>query len=445
MFVISILPKNDAELVSDFAKAKVHADLVEIRLDHLLDNELLKRCAREASCIFTFPKVVNEEEILNVASLSPKWLMLDSKTDPALFSSLRKRYPEVGLIASFHDHEKTPDSLEAIAESLSHLDVSMIKIVTYARSSLDSLRMLSFLKASLRPLIAFCMGEKGTFSRLLAPIFGSKMTFSSLDHKPTAPGQLSFTESYHLRSLNCETKLYGLVGSPVSHSLSHKTHNAFFQKLGVNALYVKMDIEKEEFDAAFPLIEALGFSGLSVTRPLKDAFGSPINTIRFSRDGPAFLNSDGLGMLEAIGEVFGKKMLILGAGATGYAIAKEALKRGAEVFIANRTASRAEKVAQELGCNAVSWQFTHPYDILVNATNVELDVETLHPGAIVADVIWPKKTRLLEKAERSGHRIVTGFEMWKNQALHQFRFWFPEKTEILEQVWQVIALGTIFE
>ena len=298
----------------------------------------------------------------------------------------------------------------------------MCKLVTHANSSLDALRMLSVVKEQNRPVIGFCMGDIGAFSRILAPACGSRISYMSLPVRPTAPGQ------YPVGSILAKTssEIYALIGNPVSHSLSHITHNAVFQRNGIDAVYVKIALDKDQIDEAMTYFHKLQFKGFSVTTPLKQYFGA--NTVRFDAGKMAIFNTDGIGMLDAIEakrKVAGKTVLILGAGATAESIAREAIKRNATVIISNRTHEKAALLADILGCKSCFWKESLHYDILINATTVYDDpfFDDIPPEALVADVISTKKTALLQLAIKKGSEIVSGHEMWVRQASFQFHFW----------------------
>jgi len=113
------------------------------------------------------------------------------------------------------------------------------------------------------------MGEKGAFSRVLGPIVGNFIDYTS--DAGTGPGQLSqkeLCETYRYRSLNSQTEIYGLIGDPVEHSQGHIYHNKAFQHH--NKVYVKMCVTPDELPLFMQCIKKLNFRGLSVTMPLKE-------------------------------------------------------------------------------------------------------------------------------------------------------------------------------
>lgn len=438
MLCISICPKDEQELRHDFARAKAYKECIELRLDHFscLPLALLKELAPS---MLTVQDSQQEEMALQFASLEPQWLVLPYDMPEAVFREIKGKWPKVKIIAAYHDYEKTEHNLEAIFYECHKLPCDMVKMVTQACSSVDALRMLVFLKnhADLFPLTAFCMGEHGSFSRIVASLYGSKITFCSIEGKPTASGQLSvdeLLETYHFQKIDRDTALFALIGYPITHSPSYVTHNALFRKTGRNAVYVKIPLQLTEFEQGFSLLRQLGIRGMSVTRPLKGCFQPSSNTV-LCDDEVVTGNTDGIGMVEAIeeyGNVTGKKLLIIGAGPTAYAIAKEALCRGASVTIVNRTEKKAEKMARDLGCEACGVDISMiSYDVLVNATCVGaigeetcLPITDLREGTIVADVVISREdTSLIQMAKKQGLQTISGIEMWLRQAAYQFHFW----------------------
>lgn len=437
MLCASIRPQSEQEFTEDFhTAAKQGVDLIEVRVDGFshIPFDLLKKHAA-SNVLFSMGKLRSKELLHKLADLYPGFL--DVPHDLPLIPTVRQKYPKIRLIASYHDYEKTPDNLESILSELKTLKADYIKIVTFAQNSLDGVRLLSFLQKTDENIACFCMGEKGSFTRVLAPLYGSKITYACLPSKPTAEGQLSCDElltTYHFRKLARSTTPYALVGDPLALSPSHITHNALFRNLGQDAVYVKIPLTKEEAQEGFRFFADLGFGGLSVTHPLKRAFSDGVyNTVCWKETKATFCNTDGVGMLDAIeqhGAVFGKKMLLLGAGATAYSIAKEAILRGADLIITNRTEVKAKAVASELCCRHVPWNLDAlpEYDILINATTVgmqgeKIGIREIRKNSVVADCILRKDTDLLTLAAARGATIVRGLEMWLRQAAYQFCFW----------------------
>lgn len=462
---------KDAE--KQIAEAIPHADLVELRLDcfHELDLSALQSLLANYQIPFLFTLrdqsqggnyARSEEErlkdILLLAQLNPDYLDIESHVPTAFIEGLLERHPKVKLILSYHDFVETPKELDAIFYAMQSKPAYFYKIATMAHSTLDMLRMLICVQASDKRLIGISMGEFGVPSRIIGSVVGSPITYACLDiAQKTAPGQISaqlLNECYHYRHLNPSTILYCLIGDPIKQSISEITHNALFHALGKNAVYIKMLVHTEEMDEFFRLIKQLPFRGLSVTMPHKEqvmeyvdetdemarSIGA-VNTLLIEDGRIKAINTDGIGALNAVEKhrmVAGKKVILLGAGGAAKAIAYEASKRGAELVILNRKADRAEDLAEHFsgigGALDLMKQYREQgYDVLVNSTPIAMpiDAKDLLDKALVMDIkIKPMDNQFLKSAQEMGCQVIYGYEMFVEQALGQFSFWFPEEFDI---------------
>lgn len=326
-------------------------------------------------------------------------------------------------IPTYHNFDETPKDLDAIVSSLKQSPI--VKIATKANCVTDSLRMLDIVNRYSH-VAGMCMGHHGEITRILAPIYGSPLTFSSVG-LPSAPGQIeaeTLVRQYRFRSLNPKTKIYGLIGNPVVQSPSHVTHNSYFYKNKKDAVYIKMCLEEKELPLFFDLVKKLDFKGLSVTLPFKeklfdyidyidckaDLIGA-VNTLKIE-NGILGFNTDGDGALDVLEKrvlVKGLKVVILGAGGSSKAIAYEAKKRGAHVFVCSRRYGNLTKIP--------------PYDVLITTLPVEIDHEPI-AGSIVFDINFKRKTSyLMKKAALKGCQLIFGEEMFDAQAGFQFSKW----------------------
>ncbi len=355
-------------------------------------------------------------------------------------------------LCSYHHFEETPKDLSTLLASMMQRKTDVYKIATLAHSTLDALRMLKFVKEKTAEgikICGICMGERGQISRILAPVFGSAINYAVID-QPCAPGQLKLkelSEIYHYYALNQDTAVYGLIGDPIVQSPSQMTHNAFFRKQGLNAVYVKMQLTKEELPAFFPLAKELGIRGLSVTIPLKEAvipfldeidplameIGA-VNTILFENGKLKGFNTDASGALDAIEAklpVQDKKIVLLGAGGSAKAIAFEAKRRGALVTLLARRPEHAQSIRDVdlKKFEEVEAVFKDGYDILINCTPEmsPVDPRFILEKTVIMDINTKHRdTPLLLEAQNKGCTIVYGYEMFMNQAIGQFKLWFRD-------------------
>jgi shikimate dehydrogenase len=253
-----------------------------------------------------------------------------------------------------------------------------------------------------------------------------------------------------------------LLGDPVEGSLSPAMHNAAFRELGMAAVYVAVGVPKDFLEDMVNGIRSLGVRGFNVTIPHKiavidlldelddSAFSvEAVNTVVNSQGRLIGYNTDGVGALRALeerlGQVKGKRVLLLGAGGAARAIAYALAKEGCEVTVANRTLSKAEALAsivkrrlnRELPVIPLERseleQALREAEVLVNATSVGMypnmketlvTADMLRPGVAVMDIVYkPPRTRLLQEAEKAGATVINGLGMLVHQAGLSFRIW----------------------
>ncbi len=341
------------------------------------------------------------------------------------------------LILSYHNFEKTPENLDEILQNMKRIsNAKFYKIATMARSSLDSIRMLDFVKNN-PGVIGLCMGELGQITRILAPVFETPIMYVASPN--SALGQVPLDvllEVYHFRKLHVKTPLYGLIGDPVSQSPGHLYHNVAMQGKEV---YCKIPLEAKELSSFFQYARRLPFQGLSVTIPHKEAvlpfldeiddeakqIGA-VNTISLRGGRLIGSNTDGRAVLELLGNIRGKKIFILGAGGAARAAAYATCRAGGEVTLLNRTEERAKILASEFGCKYGPLEaLQESYDILINttATGMPISSEDIQPGKLVIDLSLKAPSLLLEEALKKGCRVIRGLEVYFAQAAMQRATW----------------------
>jgi shikimate dehydrogenase len=259
------------------------------------------------------------------------------------------------------------------------------------------------------------------------------------------------------------TRVAGVIGDPVRHSLSPAIHNAAFAALGLDWAYLAFEVPEGAAGLAVGGMRALGIEGLSVTMPHKaavipaldalsaeaEALGS-VNCI--SRDGPGLLgdSTDGPGFLDALRidegvEPAGLRCVVVGAGGAGRAVARALGQAGAgAVVVVNRSEDPARRAAALAGPTGVVGRAEDvaEADIVVNATPLGMgvvvgthgepeplpvDVARLGAGQLVVDLVYhPASTPLLRAARDAGATAVGGLGMLIHQAAHAFRRWTGE-------------------
>jgi len=386
-------------------------------------------------------------------NLNFSYVDIEYDASKSFFRWVKKYCPHVKIICSYHNMENTPEDLNAIFLLMKEVDPYIYKIATWAISSIDSLRMLLFVREKAKEgykISGICMGEKGRITRILSPVFNGYFSFAKLDEN-TAGGQFNvdiMEKRYGYSFLNEESSIFALIGKDVSKSYSHKIHNKIFSLDHFKNVYVKIPLEKEELPVFFHLMQKMPFKGLSITAPYKttclellDGLDRETKEIHAANTAINLkgkwigYNTDGGGavdLLEKRGLIKDKRIVVLGAGGSARAICYEAKKRGAKVTVVNRTKSRAMLLAKEMKIKGAGFDDLQDicetgYDIIINATS-SLDPlleKFFLPGKISLDMnANPQWTPFLLKAKERGCLLFFGIEVFIFQAKKQFDLWF---------------------
>jgi len=281
-----------------------------------------------------------------------------------------------------------------------------------------------------------------------------------------------------------QTRLLGIVGWPVEHTLSPAMHNSAFAALGLNSVYLALPVPPEKLEAALLGLAALGFRGANVTVPHKEsvmqyleettpaaqAMGA-VNTILVAEDGRMIGdNTDSAGFLAALHaarfDPRGRRVLVLGAGGAARAVVYALARSGARVTVLNRTLASAAALvlylapavpAGSLSARPLTNDFlaeeATQADLLVNATTVGMwphDDSSLWPESlplpsslVVCDLVYrPRQTELLRQARQAGAMTIEGMEMLAHQGALAFEMWTgrPAPLEVMRAACQR-ALG----
>jgi shikimate dehydrogenase len=261
-----------------------------------------------------------------------------------------------------------------------------------------------------------------------------------------------------------ESRVLGLFGYPVEHSLSPAMHNAAIAALSLHFIYIPFSVRPDDLGPAIRSLIVLGIIGVNLTIPHKEralpfldeidsearVIGA-VNTVRNQEGRLLGYNTDGEGFFRPLSEAGftarGKRVVVLGAGGAARSVVYRLLIEGATVTLANRTRERADRLAQEIGAAADSVVDTiDPWDaaamksalgraeLLVNTTSVgmsphadvapPLSSALLHPSLLVYDLIYsPIETRLLSEARSVGCQTLSGAAMLAHQGAAAFKIW----------------------
>lgn len=249
--------------------------------------------------------------------------------------------------------------------------------------------------------------------------------------------------------VDSHTRLFGVIGDPVSHSLSPAMHNTAFEKTGFNGVYLAFQIK--DVQAALSGMRSMGIRGFSVTIPHKisvmaqiDAIDEmarnigAVNTIVNDNGTLRGSNTDCLGAINALKEktpIVDKKVVLIGAGGAARAIAYGIKAEKGDLTIVNILEEEGRTLSKELSVPYfhLSSFSSLDYDILINATPVGMSpdtdampipLENLKEDRVVMDIVYnPIQTKLLKEAAQKGNQIVDGVAMFVYQGVAQFELW----------------------
>jgi len=321
----------------------------------------------------------------------------------------------------------------------------------------DSVRLLRLARRT-EWVVAVPMGEVGLPGRILALRAGSALVYAPMA-AATAPGQVGLHELkklYRAHELTQKTRLYGVIGNPIGHSLSPLLHNTGYIAAKKDAVFLPFLVERlGEF---LKVMRQFGVAGFSVTlphkekifryldecEPLAEEIGA-VNTVTVRHDDKLEgSNTDYVGVLRALEgklQLRGSRILILGAGGAARAAAFAVAKAGAEVLVC----ARREKAAKELawavrgGVVRRAALKKQKFDAILNATPVGMHP---HEGSspleatelncsLVMDLIYrPLQTKLLRMAAARGIKTVSGVEMFLAQGIAQWELWMGSRAPV---------------
>jgi 3-dehydroquinate dehydratase / shikimate dehydrogenase len=357
------------------------------------------------------------------------------------------------VLLSLHDFNRTPRRIASLG-SKSRAGFAAVKVAANARTIADSLRILRLARSS-KDTVAVPMGEIGLPARILALREGSALAYAPIG-EATAPGQVSLSALRHLyraHKLTSRTRIYGVIGDPISHSVSPLFHNTGFIARNVDAVYLPFLVKDlRDFLRAIP---ELGIRGFSITIPHKQtilrhlkeceplaAEIGAVNTVVVRNDGSlAGSNTDYIGVLRALEKklaLHGSRVLIFGAGGAARAAAFAVVRAGASLSICARRESAARELAMAAGGESVPRRAlrSRHFDAIINATPVGMRPhDKVSPllgrelnCRVVMDLITrPQKTQLLKLAAAKGIATISGIEMFIPQGVAQWELWMGRR------------------
>jgi len=465
---------SDGEEMTQKAEALARDNsFLEFRLDYLSKPALafpkIKRfleshpgtvaiatCRRAASGGKFRGSIASQLDVLGKAAAAGCQL-LDVEIQTAVkckSDQLQKLRTRAALILSFHDFRGTRKLHETLEKMLA-FPADYYKVISTATTLYDNVEMIKFLarEGDRHSIVSMCMGEQGIISRVLAVRAGSVFTFAAASAgEQTAPGQVTAQELrnvYRIDQVDAATRVYGVVGDPISHSLSPAIMNAAFRRENVNAVFLAL--HAKALKDLLHCVREIPIHGISVTMPYKESIITHLdrtdpqtakigacNTVVRLQDGKLYgFNTDTAGIIRPLERrlttLEGARILVIGAGGAARAAVFALKERGSEVYILNRSAAPAKKLAHQARARIAKRTGLKKlaFDVIINATPIGMGNSRETPlqekeinARYVFDMVYdPPETRLLKLAKERGAQIIPGIEMFVHQAARQFEIW----------------------
>lgn len=381
---------------------------------------------------------------------------LEVESAEALKAPLTALRALVPVVLSYHNFESTP-ALLPVLKRLKRITADAYKIATTARKPTDNLRLLQFARDHANePLVALAMSEIGVVTRVLTPSLGCLFTYAAPTCAGgTAAGQVParvMRALYRADKLTRQTRIYGVIADPVSHSKSPIIHNRAFQSKRIDAVYLPFLVSGNSLGDWMKLAADLPVAGFSVTiphkqkivryldvvEPLAKRVGA-VNTVVRKGGKWRGTNTDTEGVLKPLAKhlrLAHASVLIAGYGGAARAAAVALADAGSDVTITGRDSKSAAALANVVKAESLTLEQASKkhFDALVHATPVGMSPASDGvlfndniPADVVLDMVYnPHETLLLKRAKEQGCTIIYGSEMLLEQAACQFEIWTGE-------------------
>ncbi len=485
LICVPVCEPGVSSLEASILQAASVADIIEIRVDCLDPLQIeqsigeldrLSKLSAKPTIITYRPAEQGGKQELTTASRFSFWVFNrpegggffdiehDFACNPQLFEYVNA--PDWSrVICSFHDVVGMPSDLDSIYEKLASSPAHILKIAVQANDVIDCIDIFRSLERAGREgrkIIAIAMGFAGIATRILGPSRGAFFTYASMDEKSaTATGQLTVRELrdiYRIDKIDRDTEIFGVVGLPVTHSISPNIHNAAFATTETNAVYIPFEVrDPGSFirRMVHPRTREIEWKirGLSVTAPHKTALMDQldwvepiakeigaVNTLLIDDELVSGYNTDADGFLEGlrtrVTEIEGKRCAVIGSGGAASAAVWALKKEAADVTVFARTRARADGLAAKFDSASGDLENAQfgAFDLVVNATSLGSAGEFQHQSPANAaqlrgahwayDLVYnPIETQFLREASEAGCETINGLEMFIAQAAAQFKLW----------------------
>lgn len=466
----------ETEKLLEHARSEVAAgeSFFEFRLDHLsspaqglvaikkflhahAECTLLATCRRHQNHGKFNGSIEEQVRILEAAvNAGAKAVDIEIETAENAVERLDTFRGRASLMLSYHNYEGTP-SPETALRRMMRIPADAYKIVTTARKPSDNYRVLALTKTHPKtPIVVLAMGETGFPSRVLSPAWGGLYTYAAPNSaEGTAAGQVSarlLRHLYRVEKVSRAAKVYGVIADPVRHSISPAVHNRAFQARRLDAVYLPFLVQPPQLKDLFSLADKLPIAGFSVTIPHKqkvmrylDSIDplarriGAVNTVWRKAGKWRGTNTDA----EAVTGPLAKRLrlskssiLLVGNGGAARSAAFALVDSGAAVSIVGRNPDRVRSLAKICGAEPLLREQAEArhFDALVHATPLGMFPNVNEcffrddiPADLVFDMVYnPLETELGRRAVQQGRSVISGLQMFLEQASRQFEIWTGE-------------------
>ncbi len=384
---VSVCAETAEEMIAKIRKAEEFADVIEVRFDCLRRDQIERLKFEISNLKFQIPFLAtfrsHEQGGNSDATLNERrtfWQMNQGKFWGGDFEVdvLNDSQGWTNRIVSNHDFDGVSSDLDLIYKRMAATEAEIIKIAVTANNIVDCLpvwKLFDFARIEGKQIIPIAMGDAGMWTRILGPAHGAFMTYASLETgNETAPGQITakdLIETYRVKDLDENTQVFGVIGDPISQSLSTYMHNPAFAAASVNAVFIPFLVKDiGQFIARMVKPETreveLNFGGFSVTMPHKqsiirhlDAIDptaekiGAVNTIKIEDGKLTGCNTDAHGFITPLkakfGDLKGVRVAVFGAGGAARACVFALKQDGADVTVFARNPIKGNALADEFG------------------------------------------------------------------------------------------------
>lgn len=484
---VSVCAETAADMIAKIEQAQEFADIIEVRFDCLRRDQVailvsgISNLKIRAKLLATFrsseqgghTSATFDERNEFWRSANERFWGGDFEEDIIQASS---NWPN--RIISKHDFEGATPQLSAIYNRMAAADAEIIKLAITANDITDCISLWKLLERANtenKKIIPIAMGDAGKWTRILGLAHGAFMTYASLETgDETASGQVTardLVEVYRVKEIDRSTRIFGVIGDPVTRSLSPYMHNAAFVDKALNAAFLHLTVKNlDEFITRMVKPDTreieLNFGGFSVTMPHKqtviphlDAIDSTaasigaVNTVKIEDDKLTGYNTDAYGFITPLKAIFGDvrnaHVAVIGAGGAARACVYALKQENADVTVFTRDAAKGESFAAEFGvklseisnCSSEISDIDRSFDILINTTPLGMNGPYENDSLFKADDLTSLKlvfdlvtrttdTPLISEARKAGVPVIGGFEMLLAQGCRQFEIWSEQEAPV---------------